>query len=196
MSDKTLATCPKCGYVRKPDDLAPAWQCPQCGIVYEKYNKGSALLADSYPDRPSSYGKKEPVESRESSTSLTGWLLFTIAAIVISAGLYLYFSGTASNDTGGMAVNGAADSETDGTASSEVVIYSADGCRYCKQASDFLIKHEVAFIEYNISSSEESFKRFNALKGRGVPLIFIGENRIQGWNQEALEIALKEAGLI
>jgi predicted RNA-binding Zn-ribbon protein involved in translation (DUF1610 family) len=31
------AGCPKCGYVRKPQDSAPAWQCPSCGIAIEKY---------------------------------------------------------------------------------------------------------------------------------------------------------------
>ncbi|GAB6043593.1 DUF4282 domain-containing protein [Endothiovibrio diazotrophicus] len=29
-------TCPKCGYTRKPTDEAPDWQCPQCGVAYEK----------------------------------------------------------------------------------------------------------------------------------------------------------------
>lgn len=28
--------CPKCDYVRKPTDNAPAWQCPHCGVVYAK----------------------------------------------------------------------------------------------------------------------------------------------------------------
>lgn len=29
--------CPKCHYVRRPDDAAPHWQCPRCGIAYEKF---------------------------------------------------------------------------------------------------------------------------------------------------------------
>jgi len=29
--------CPKCKYVRKESDAAPAWQCPNCGIAVEKY---------------------------------------------------------------------------------------------------------------------------------------------------------------
>jgi TPR repeat protein len=29
--------CPKCGYIRKPTDTAPDWQCPSCGIAYAKY---------------------------------------------------------------------------------------------------------------------------------------------------------------
>jgi len=29
--------CPRCGHVRWPDEHAPAWQCPACGIAYHKY---------------------------------------------------------------------------------------------------------------------------------------------------------------
>jgi hypothetical protein len=28
--------CPKCGCVRTPDETAPAWQCPSCGVAYSK----------------------------------------------------------------------------------------------------------------------------------------------------------------
>lgn len=29
--------CPKCGYERQAKDYAPAYECPKCGIVYNKY---------------------------------------------------------------------------------------------------------------------------------------------------------------
>jgi predicted nucleic acid-binding Zn-ribbon protein len=29
--------CPKCGYSRKPSDVAPATECPECGIIFEKF---------------------------------------------------------------------------------------------------------------------------------------------------------------
>jgi len=29
--------CPKCGYTRGAAESAPAWQCPACGIAYNKY---------------------------------------------------------------------------------------------------------------------------------------------------------------
>jgi len=32
--------CPKCGYERKPEDLAPEHECPSCGVVYAKYEEG------------------------------------------------------------------------------------------------------------------------------------------------------------
>jgi hypothetical protein len=31
-----MQACPKCGYVRKPSDTAPEWQCPNCQIAYAK----------------------------------------------------------------------------------------------------------------------------------------------------------------
>lgn len=31
------SACPKCGYVRKATDAAPAWECPSCGIAVDKY---------------------------------------------------------------------------------------------------------------------------------------------------------------
>lgn len=33
-----MITCPKCGYVRQPQDTVPDYQCPKCQITYEKYS--------------------------------------------------------------------------------------------------------------------------------------------------------------
>lgn len=30
-------TCPRCGHKRGPEETAPDWQCPACGIAYAKY---------------------------------------------------------------------------------------------------------------------------------------------------------------
>lgn len=37
-----MRTCPKCGYIRKPEDQAPQYECPACGIVYDKYEQHRA----------------------------------------------------------------------------------------------------------------------------------------------------------
>jgi len=31
-------TCPKCNYTRQPTDLAPDYECPQCGVIYAKFD--------------------------------------------------------------------------------------------------------------------------------------------------------------
>ncbi|MCI5166299.1 MAG: hypothetical protein D3903_09430 [Candidatus Electrothrix sp. GM3_4] len=33
---QTAKKCRKCGYIRKSTDTAPDWECPGCGIIYEK----------------------------------------------------------------------------------------------------------------------------------------------------------------
>lgn len=45
--------CPNCGYSRKPSDVAPPTECPDCGIVFEKF------LASS-PRKPETRGKTVP----------------------------------------------------------------------------------------------------------------------------------------
>lgn len=37
MNNDPLTECPKCHYVRQRGDAAPHWQCPRCGIAYEKF---------------------------------------------------------------------------------------------------------------------------------------------------------------
>jgi hypothetical protein len=37
MNPASPAACPKCGYVRSPQDRAPDWQCAACGIAIAKF---------------------------------------------------------------------------------------------------------------------------------------------------------------
>lgn len=38
-----MTKCPKCGYVRKPEDQAPDYECPKCGVIYAKYRPEQEL---------------------------------------------------------------------------------------------------------------------------------------------------------
>lgn len=38
-----MTTCPKCNYTRRPEDTAPDYECPKCGVVYEKFNAMTEL---------------------------------------------------------------------------------------------------------------------------------------------------------
>jgi rubredoxin len=53
--------CPKCAYVREAKDHAPEWQCPSCGIAYDKYKppqgeSGPGGLRDIRPSDVSARG--------------------------------------------------------------------------------------------------------------------------------------------
>ena len=41
--------CPKCAYVRLTTDAAPSYECPKCGIVYEKYKIVSQIKDGDSP---------------------------------------------------------------------------------------------------------------------------------------------------
>jgi hypothetical protein len=38
-ANEMIIKCPKCFYVKKENELVPDYECPACGIVYEKYSR-------------------------------------------------------------------------------------------------------------------------------------------------------------
>ena len=81
--------CPSCGYVRKPEDIAPEWQCPACQIAY---NKASQSTAPTYSKRDST----PPGAAMQSSGSP---LRFKTVCIVALLGCLSYFGYSIAKDT-------------------------------------------------------------------------------------------------
>ena len=75
--------CPSCGYVRKPEDQAPEWQCPACQVVYAKASQSSAAPQMIRPSVPSS------TSEQSSGAPIARKILF--AALVV-CGLYFGYS--------------------------------------------------------------------------------------------------------
>lgn len=79
----TTRICPKCRHLRQPNETAPDWQCPACGVAYAK--------ADS-AGRPAAAPRTHPRAARTSSSSVPwGKLLVLIVALV--GGSWWYFQG-------------------------------------------------------------------------------------------------------
>lgn len=82
MSDTSLTLCPKCGRERAAETNAPAWQCPACGIAYQKYRAYLARLKTLVT----------PLTTEEKATGLVGdgsiWSL--IGANVLAVGIAIY----------------------------------------------------------------------------------------------------------
>jgi glutaredoxin len=68
-----------------------------------------------------------------------------------------------------------------------VVMYTTPTCGYCKRARSFFIQHNVGFTDYDITADKSAMQRFKTLNGRGVPLIFVGDKRISGFNKPLLK---------
>jgi glutaredoxin len=80
--------------------------------------------------------------------------------------------------------------------SDEVIMYMTTQCGWCLKASDYFKEHNIDVIEIDIDESYENTAEFNDLNGNGTPLIFIGSNRVDGFNKKAIEMALKQVGLM
>ncbi|AHF66186.1 glutaredoxin family protein [Pseudomonas cichorii] len=72
-----------------------------------------------------------------------------------------------------------------------VVMYATEWCGYCKQTRRFLDSKGIAFTEYDIEKSDEGRKAYEALGGRGIPLIDVNGTIIRGFSEEAILAALK-----
>jgi len=72
----------------------------------------------------------------------------------------------------------------------KVIMYSTSSCGYCTMAREWFRRNDVKFTEYNVDKSRQARDQFHALNGRGVPLIFVGSQRINGFSSSLIRQAL------
>ena len=73
----------------------------------------------------------------------------------------------------------------------QVVMYSASWCGYCRKARHYFNNHNVAFSEYDIETSEKGQRDYQQLGAQGVPVILVGEQRLNGFTPAAFESIYK-----
>lgn len=64
----------------------------------------------------------------------------------------------------------------------EVVLYSTRRCGFCRQARAHFRAQGIPFTEYDIETTARGARDFRRLGGRGVPIILIGEQRMDGFS--------------
>lgn len=74
--------------------------------------------------------------------------------------------------------------------SNTVVMLSASWCTVCKEARGWLSNKGIHFIEYDIEQSEMGKTEFRRLNGHGVPIILVGEKRLNGFSPEWIDAML------
>ncbi len=72
-------------------------------------------------------------------------------------------------------------------AQAKVVLYGTDWCGYCANFKE----NKIEFVDLDIEKSPAAKKAHEELGGGGVPVVLIGNRKIQGFNTGALEAALK-----
>jgi len=77
----------------------------------------------------------------------------------------------------------------------KVTLYGTSWCGVCKEARSWLQEHDIAYQALDIEASPASYKEYKELEGHGVPLIMVGEQRMNGFSAEKMERMLQTAGL-
>jgi len=63
----------------------------------------------------------------------------------------------------------------------KVVMYTATWCGICKQAKKHFIKNKIPYVTYDVEHSKVGKIDFKLLRGRSVPIIIVGNKRMNGF---------------
>ena len=66
-------------------------------------------------------------------------------------------------------------------------MYSTTWCGYCKQARNYFQQNNIAFAEYDVEKSDKGKRDYKKMNGRGVPIILVGDKRMNGFSPGAFE---------
>jgi glutaredoxin 3 len=69
----------------------------------------------------------------------------------------------------------------------KVTIYSTPTCHFCEMSKEFFKEHGVTYTEYNVASDLEKRQEMIQKSGQmGVPVIFVGDELLVGFDRERL----------
>jgi glutaredoxin-like YruB-family protein len=69
----------------------------------------------------------------------------------------------------------------------KIIMYSTPTCHYCNLAKDFFDEHNVEYDVHNVSIDLEKRKEMMDKSGQmGVPVIYIGDDMILGFDEEKI----------
>ena len=69
----------------------------------------------------------------------------------------------------------------------KVTMYSTAWCGYCKKAKKYFQAKGIPFVEYDIEKNARAKKDYDALGGKGVPVIVMGKKRMNGFSVAGFE---------
>lgn len=85
----------------------------------------------------------------------------------------------------------------DGVILMEVKVYSTPSCPWCVRVKDYLVGLGVPYVNIDIAGDRAAaMELVKKTKQLGVPVTFIGDKFVVGFNEPELEALLKENGLI
>ena len=74
----------------------------------------------------------------------------------------------------------------------KVVMYSAVWCGICKKAKHYFQKNNIPYVLYDVEKSRRGKIDFKLLRGKGVPIIIVGNKRMNGFTASRFDRLYKE----
>jgi len=72
-----------------------------------------------------------------------------------------------------------------------VTIYSTPTCHFCQMSKEFFKANNIPYTEYNVATDLEKRQEMIKKSGQmGVPVIFIGDDLVVGFDKERLSSLL------
>jgi len=79
-------------------------------------------------------------------------------------------------------------------AKGRVKLLTTSWCGYCRQARAYLNSRGIPFEDLDVEKSAQGKQEYRDLQGRGVPIILVGDQRMNGYSQARLDGMLRAAG--
>jgi glutaredoxin 3 len=68
-----------------------------------------------------------------------------------------------------------------------ITIYSTPTCHFCQLTKEFLKSHDIPFTDYDVAADlEKRQEMIEKSKQMGVPVIFVGDEMMIGFDRERL----------
>jgi len=74
----------------------------------------------------------------------------------------------------------------------KVVIYTTHWCNICKKAKNYFRDNSIAYVEYDIKKTRTGRNDYKLLQGKGVPIIIVGDKRMNGFRVTRFDALYKE----
>ncbi len=74
----------------------------------------------------------------------------------------------------------------------KVVMYTATWCGICKTAKNYFQKNNIPYLSYDVEKSRVGKMNFKLLGGRSVPIIIVGDTRMNGFTASKFERLYKK----
>ena len=80
----------------------------------------------------------------------------------------------------------------------DVIMLGASWCPYCYKARRYFVDNDISYCEYDIESSNEGKRMYDGINQHankigapiGIPVLFIGDSLLSGFEEKAIEKAL------